>query len=84
MFKSGEVVVCINITNKPFKWVKREDVKLLTKGKIYTVLKSHNSYNPMVADRFMFQETHKSRRFRNLNRKEKLNQLIKIIHDKLE
>ena len=50
MFKPGESVKCIDITNKSFRGVKPKNktVKWLSKGKIYDVLESKNPYNKNI------------------------------------
>jgi len=84
MFKPGELVVCTNITNKPFRGKKKKDTKWLTKGKMYTILENENPYNAsitVICD-IGLRKMYSPRRFRKFNRKEKLDKITKKIHDK--
>lgn len=47
-FKPGEVVVCIDITNKPFQGKKIKNVKTITKYNNYVVQEKSNPYNEGV------------------------------------
>ena len=85
MFKNGEIIICVDITNKPFRGRKRKDVKFLTNGKVYTVLELNNPYNtgiPIINDNGL-RHLYSPRRFKKVDRRKKLNKLTKIIYDRL-
>ena len=47
-FKTGELIVCIDISNKPFKGKKKPDIKTITKNHNYIVQEKNNPYNDSV------------------------------------
>ena len=86
MFKPGDLIKCINDKNKSFRRFKpkNSNVKFLTKGKIYKVLKPYNPYNTNV---FIIndegnQKFYSPKRFYKVSRKEKINKIIDIINGK--
>lgn len=86
MFKQGELVLCIDTSNKSFRGrkPKNKNIKWLTKGKMYTVLKPNNPYNTsiLIMNDIGIKKLYTSTRFKKFNRREKINKLIKIINDK--
>jgi hypothetical protein len=86
MFKTGELVLCIDITNKSFRGrkPKNKNIKWLTKGKMYTVLEPNNPYNASISviNDIGIKKLYTPTRFKKFNRKEKINKLIKIINDR--
>lgn len=47
-FKTNDVIVCIDISNKPFRGKKKPDIKTISKHNSYVVQEKDNPYNDSV------------------------------------
>jgi len=86
VFKPGEIIVCIDISNKSFRGYKKKPIKTVTKFHKYTVVEKSNPYNDSV---FLINDlgekkSYSTRRFVSINkfRGPKLERLKKKIRDK--
>lgn len=84
MFKPGDFVILINDKNKPYMGVKPKynNIKWLTKGKIYKVLEPTNPYNAdiLITTDNGIKKHYSPRRFKKIDRKEKINKIINKIN----
>jgi hypothetical protein len=47
-FKPGELIVCVDVSNKPYRGYKKPDIKTITKNNSYIVQEKDNPYNDLV------------------------------------
>ena len=82
MYQIGEYVVCVDITQKPYKYYKREDITTLTKGRKYEILNiSEYSNTITLLNDKGIRLSYSPRRFQSINkfRNYKLDKIIKKI-----
>jgi len=86
MYKIGEYVVCVDITQKPFRGCKRKDITTLTKGCKYEIVNipDYNNTITVLNDKGI-RLTYSPRRFQSIQkfRNYKLNKICKRLTKKL-